>query len=94
MWALWADDVLILRRGPFLARTVALQVTMSTVGVYILPGYDTRGRAAAIAVGLRLPDGARIQVATTEDGRVTLVGPYLAAALNDLPTAPVPWRRV
>jgi hypothetical protein len=94
MWALWSDDVLVLRRGPILTRTIALQVTVCSIGVYVLPRCDTRGRAAAIAVCLRLPDGARIEVAAVEQERVTMVGPYLAAAINDLPTAPVPRRPV
>jgi hypothetical protein len=93
MWARWDGDVLVVRRGPVFARAMVLRATVSRVGVYVLPVRDTRGRGRAIAVGLRLCDDSRVDVAAAEQTRVALVGPYLAAAINDLPRAPVPRRR-
>jgi hypothetical protein len=93
MWARWDGDVLVVRRGPVFARAVVLRATVSRVGVYVLPVRDTRGRGRAIAVGLWLCDDSRVDVAAAEQTRVALVGPYLAAAISDLPRAPVPRRQ-
>jgi hypothetical protein len=93
MWARWDDDVLVVRRGPVFAPALVLRATVSRVGVYVLPVRDTRGRGRAIAVGLWLRDGSRVDIAAAERARVALVGPYLAAAINDLPRAPVPRRQ-
>jgi hypothetical protein len=93
MWALWTDDVLLVRRGPILARTLPLPAQITPTGVYTLPPGDVkRCGPRPIAITLRVWDGSRIDVATDDDTRLTLVGPYLAAAINDLPQAPDPPR--
>lgn len=90
MWAHWTDDVLVVRRGPVFAHLIALRATVSHVGVYSLPADDRRGRVPAIAMALRLRDGAWVDVAAAEDARTAMVGPYLAAAINNLPETPIP----
>jgi len=91
MWAFWVDDVLIVRRGPGFARVIPLRAQVIPDGVYTLPPYDApRCGPHPIAVRLQVWDGSRMEVAAAQDSRLDLVGPYLAAAVNDLPKAPVP----
>jgi hypothetical protein len=94
MWAVWIDDVLVIRRGPVLARTIQLRATVTSAGVYVLPSGDAKwcGRHP-IGARLRVSDGTQVDVAAHEGLRIPLVGPYLAAALNELPQAPAPRRR-
>jgi hypothetical protein len=95
MWAAWMDDVLVVRRGPAFPRIIPLRAQVSPVGVYALPPRDAkRCGAHPIAVGLRVWDGSWMEVAADEEARLALVGPYLAAAVNDLPQAPVPRRQM
>jgi len=94
MWAAWHDDVLVVRRGPVLARTIRLRATLAPAGVYAVPPDDaTRCGNRPIAAGLRVSDGSQLEVAAAAEAREALVGPYLAAAINGLPRAPVPRRR-
>ncbi|HKG51237.1 MAG TPA: hypothetical protein VKB14_12420 [Actinomycetales bacterium] len=94
MWAAWHDDVLVVRRGPVLARTIRLRATLTPAGVYAVPADDaTRCGKRPIAAGLRVSDGSQLEVAAAAEAREALVGPYLAAAINGLPRAPVPRRR-
>jgi len=91
MWAVWADDVLLVRRGPILARTIALPARITLAGVYTLaPDDRKRCRTRPVAVSLHLTDGSLIDVTTDRPNRLRLVGPYLTAAINDLPPAPAP----
>jgi hypothetical protein len=94
MWATWAGDELVVRRGPVFDRKVVLRSRVVSAGVYVL----ARGSARwcghrPIAVGLTVADGSWVEVAADSDARMALVGPYLAAAINDLPRAPVPRRQ-
>lgn len=89
MWARWSGDVLVIRRGPVLDRTLRLTARITSAGVYVVPPRDAkRCGEHPIAVRLRLRDGSLLEVTATEPERTELVGPYLAAALNDLPRAP------
>jgi hypothetical protein len=83
MFAYWRDDVLVIRRGPLSGRRLRLFAQITVAGVYGLSG-----RRDAIAVHLRLPDGALLEVTAPAGDRVELVGPYLAAAISHLPRAP------
>jgi hypothetical protein len=95
MWARWSGDVLVIRRGPVFDRTIRLAARVSPVGVYLLPPRDAkRCGVHPIAVRLWLADGSLAEVTATETERTELVGPYLAAAFNDLPKAPVPRRDI
>ncbi|MEU8240239.1 hypothetical protein AB0C07_18490 [Actinoplanes missouriensis] len=90
----WAGEALVIRRGPVLHRIVRLPARAAVSGVHHLSRSDARRCGSrSIAVRLRLADGALIEVATGRAERIDLVGPYLAAAVNDLPRAPVPRRR-
>jgi hypothetical protein len=94
MWAIWADDVLIVRRGPGIPRVIPLRAQVAAYGVYTLSAHQVRRCGShPIAVGLRVWDGSRLEVAVDQEARLELVGPYLAAAVTDLPKAPVPRRR-
>lgn len=95
MWAMWVDDVLVVRRGPVLARTIPLRAQVSPTGVYpVRPDEVRRFGCQPIAVNLRVWDGSCIEVAAAEEARLILVGPFLAAAVNALPPAPAPRRRI
>ncbi|BBH67312.1 hypothetical protein ACTI_39970 [Actinoplanes sp. OR16] len=95
MWARWTGDVLMIRRGPVFDRTRRLAAEVTATGVYVVPRAEARRCGTqAIAVRLRLPDGALIEVTADRSARAELVGPFLAAAISDLPRAPVPRRDV
>jgi hypothetical protein len=95
MWAIWMGDVLVVRRGPVIARTIPLKARVSASGVYtVLPREVTRFGPRPIAIDLQVWDGSRVEVVAAAHERLALVGPYLAAAINDLPQAPVPRRRM
>jgi hypothetical protein len=83
MWARWADDVLMVRRGPLLPRIISLRAQMCRAGVYDMPPEEPYGLGwRPIAAGLRLHDGSFVEVAAARNERLALVGPYLAAAIN------------
>ena len=94
-WAMWVGDELVVRRGPVFDPEIVLRARVTSAGVYV----PARGRARwwghhhPIAVGLTVSDGSWVEVAADEEARMDLVGPYLAAAVNDLPRAPVPRRQ-
>ncbi|MGA5300027.1 hypothetical protein ACPCHT_08870 [Nucisporomicrobium flavum] len=94
MWALWEDDVLLVRRGPVFARDIPLRTQSPVDGVHSLVFEAPRlcGRTP-LGVVLRIWDGSLIEVAASTEDRMKVVGPYMAAAINDLPQAPVPRRR-
>jgi hypothetical protein len=93
MWALWDDDVLIVRRGPVLARTIPLRAQLPVEGVHHLLSEAPRlCGSRPLGVVLKVWDGSRIEVAAATGDRLRVVGPYLAAAISDLPRAPVPRR--
>ena len=94
MWAMWVDDVLVVRRGPVLDRTIPLRAQVTPAGVHAVTPREVRGFGPEpIAINLKIWDGSRIEVAAEEDARLHLVGPFLAAAVSALPDAPVPRRR-
>ncbi|BEL04871.1 hypothetical protein Q0Z83_030620 [Actinoplanes sichuanensis] len=84
MWAYWRDDVLVIRRGWVFDRRLRMFAQITLAGVYGLSG-----QRGAIAVHLRLPDGALLEVTAPSGDRVELVGPYLAAGISHLPRAPL-----
>jgi hypothetical protein len=87
--ARWVDDELVVWCRPVLLTSVKLRGRIRRDGVYRLTILDVkRCGYRPVAIELDLPDGSRIEVATTEAARMQLVGPYLAAAVNDLPRAP------
>ena len=89
MWAMWVDDALVVRRGPVLARTVLLRAQGSPTSVYAVPPRDVRSLGPhPIAIDLKVEDGSRIEVVAEPCARLNMVGPFLAAALSALPTAP------
>jgi hypothetical protein len=88
MWARWVDDVLIVRRGPVLPRTISTRAQVCWAGVYSVAPNDHGGFGRRpIAVGMRLSDNSVVEVVTAGYERLALVGPYFAAAINDLPDA-------
>jgi hypothetical protein len=94
MYARWAGDVLIVRRGPVFDRTISFGAQLRAPGVYLLARHSDRtARIRLIAVRL-LVGGSLVEAATSEYARTDLVGPYLAAAAIDLPKAPVPRREI
>ncbi|GLW34910.1 hypothetical protein Areg01_78460 [Actinoplanes regularis] len=90
MWARWAGEVLVIRRGPVLDRDLRLTAEVLPKGVFRLPAQEGRrcGRNP-IAVRLRTDDGAVIEVVAARAARTELVGSFVAAAFSDLPRAPV-----
>ena len=95
MWAAWDRETLEIRRGPVLDRTVRLAAVVSPSGVHALPWGDVTGCGwQAVAAQLWSKDGSALELIVPDDSRTDLVGPYLAAAIQDLPRAPVPRRNV
>jgi hypothetical protein len=95
LWAVWDEEVLEIRRGPVIDRTVRLTAVVAPSGVRALStgpihGYGCR----AVAAQLWGSDGYAVELVAPEEARTNLVGPYLAAATRDLPRAPVPRRDV
>lgn len=81
MWAMWAGDMLIVRRGPLLPRILLLRAGVCGGGVYRVPPDDlARRERNAVAVVLQLGDGSWVEMAAGVDDGLTMVGPYLAAA--------------
>ena len=94
MWAAWVGDALVVRRGPVLARTVRLPAQRSPTSVYAVPAQEARRLGHdPIAIDLLAWDGSRIEVAAEQCARLNLVGPFLAAGVSALPTAPAPRSR-
>jgi hypothetical protein len=93
MWAAWVGDELVVRRGPVFARAITLRAEISASGIRTLVPREARWCGARpVAVGLQVRDGSRMEVAADEKARLALVGPYLVAAADHRPRAPVPWR--
>jgi hypothetical protein len=83
MWARWSNNMLVVRRGPIGDRVVRVIATVRPVGVYYRSG------GSDIAVKLEI-DGANVEMTAAAHQRLELVGPFLAAAVRDLPPAPTP----
>ena len=89
MWAKWHEDVLVVRRTP--ARTIPLRVQAPVDGVRILtPPTPRLCGPRPIGVVLQIWDGSRIEIAAAAEDRMTVVGPYVTAAITDLPHGPIP----
>jgi hypothetical protein len=87
MWAMWVDDALAVRRGPVFSRMISLPAAVSRAGVFALaPDDPPRSWEDPIAVRLMVADESLVEVAANAEARLDLVGPYLAAAINALPT--------
>lgn len=93
-WARWTGDVLLVRRG-VLRHPIRLPARVCGEGVYHLPSWEPKrcGRRP-IAVEITVSDGSQLAVAAPETARFALVGPYLAAAVENLPEAPGPGRHL
>ena len=88
MWAMWDEEVLVVCRIP--ARAIPLRTVPPVDGVRSLPEPVPRWCGhAPIGVVMEIWDGSRIEIAAAADDRMAVVGPYLAAAIHDLPKAPV-----
>ncbi|GAA0911288.1 hypothetical protein GCM10009557_85600 [Virgisporangium ochraceum] len=93
--ARWNGDDLVVRRGPLLLVRVTLRGRIRHAGVHQLSALDVAGLGhRPVSIKLDLPDGSRVEVAAMDLDRTSLVGPYLAAALHDLPRAPRRRRRI
>jgi hypothetical protein len=90
-WACWHNDELRIRSRLPWSRTIRLPARIRSDGVYRVPAWnpDLCGRRP-VAVELVASDGARVEVAAHDTARLELVGPYVAAAMRNLPEAPVP----
>jgi hypothetical protein len=87
--ARWVGEELVVWPRPVLLTSVRLRGRICRDGVYRLTVVDVkRCGYRPIAIELDLADGSRIEVATTDVARTELVGPYLTAAMKDLPNAP------
>ncbi|HEU4425391.1 MAG TPA: hypothetical protein VFR67_22895 [Pilimelia sp.] len=94
VWARWLDTTLVVERGLLLPRRVELPVRACEHDVRtVLPGELGRRDRRSIAVELVLSDGSQVEIGAARSARLTLVGPYVAAALHGLPRGPVPRRR-
>jgi hypothetical protein len=95
MCARWMDDELVVWRSPLFRRPVRLSARVGSEGVRRLAVLDvTRCGCRPVVVEFEISDGSRIEVVTRESDRRELVGPYLAAAMADLPPAPRPRRHI
>ncbi|GID30885.1 hypothetical protein [Paractinoplanes brasiliensis] len=81
MWARWTGDMLVVRRGPLRDRTIRVSPRVSPVGVYVRPRSDD------LSVRLNV-EGAVVEMTAAAENRLDLVGPFLAAAVSDLPKPP------
>ena len=94
-WACWVGDDLVIWRRQVLLTSVRLRGQLRRDGVYRLTDSEVKGCGyRPLAIELDLADGSRIEVVTVEWARAELVGPYLAAALIDLPRAPRSRRQI
>ena len=86
--------MLIIRRGPVVDRPVRLAARAQSE-VFLLFAHPPQPRGSR-AIGVRLAVGpaALVEVAAFEHAQMHLVGPYLAAAVNDLPRAQVRRREI
>ena len=88
--AAWVNEVLLIRSG-----VPALWVTPLEVGVASGETVQPLTRAAVrglghrpVALRLTTQDGGLLEVAVAEEDAGRLVGPFLTAALSELPKAP------
>jgi len=88
-YAIWVHDVLVVQYGLLLPRTVAVHVRPRQEEIRTVSRREVRRLGAEpVLVRLELDDGRRVDVAARANQRMSLVGPFLAAALPGLPEAP------
>ncbi|HSK25395.1 MAG TPA: hypothetical protein VK894_00615 [Jiangellales bacterium] len=91
--ARWVHDVLVVRRGLLVPRIEVLAVRAPEEAVRRLVGGEVRGLGAEpLCLVLRLDDGRMVEVAAAAPDRTLLVGPFLAAAMRELPDGPAEQR--
>jgi hypothetical protein len=79
-------DVLLVQRGRWLPRLVALRVRLPEDSIRAATRSEFDGLGAApLVIDLRLDDGALVAVAARPWHREQLAGPFLAAAVTSLP---------
>jgi len=79
----WVHDVLLIRRGRWLQRTVALPVRLPEDNPRPADCDGPSGLGLRpYTLQLRLDDGSLMEVAAAAADRVTMVGPFLAAAVD------------
>lgn len=82
--AAWAHDVLLVRRGPLRATTRVFHVCSVEGAMREVSPRDVRGLGLEpVLVRLRLDEGDVVEVAAPAPARELLVGPFLAACVND-----------
>jgi hypothetical protein len=86
---LWVHDVLLVQRGRWLPRLMALRVRLPEDSIRAATRNECRGLGAdPLVIELRLDDGALVEVAARQWHREQLAGPFLAAAVASLPPHP------
>jgi hypothetical protein len=87
--AAWVHDVLLVRTGPVLVGLRALAVSTPEEPLRDTRPGEVRGLSTrAVALVIRLDDGALVEVATAARHRTQLVGPFFAAAIPGLGHGP------
>jgi hypothetical protein len=87
--AVWVHDVLLVQHGLLGQRVVALPVRTPDEVIRSAPADVVPGLGPSPQVlRLRLDEGPPVEVATTSEARSLVVGPFMAAAIPGLPTAP------
>jgi hypothetical protein len=82
----WAHDVLLVQRGRWRPRLLALRVRLPEDSIQVAARNEFRGLGRApVIIDLRLDDGALVRVAARQRDRDELAGPFLAAAVASLP---------
>lgn len=89
MWARWAGEMLVVRRGPVLDRTLRLAARIGAPGVFRPAGQAEQPPGFQQIVARLSVAGRTVEITASGYMRTQLVGPYLAAAVTDLPKAPV-----
>ena len=88
-WARWVGHELVVRRRPLVLSAVRLPGRVRADGAYRVSARAVKGCGyRPLAVELEFADGSRIEIAAADRNRLPLVGPYLAAAMRDLPRSP------
>jgi len=86
---LWVHDVLVLQRGRWFPRLVALPVRLPEDSIRSAGRAEFRRLGLSpVVIDLRLDDGALVTVAAGQWHRTQLAGPFLAAAIASLPPRP------
>ena len=88
-YAAWVHDVLLLHRGLLPAVTIPIPARLTEDAV-VRARQDvvTRLGPAPVTLRLRLDDGTVLELAAPASAHSLIVGPFLAAAMVDLPSQP------